>query len=133
GGPVLCSSKGTTLQDPTLDLCNAPFPSERLRSARLQLVDVNAAGNASLSTEAVLYRSPKAAAGAFAEIRKARAECPRTPVTGPAGGTPEQTRFGAAPDGSWPDTPPVDRLAYRLGTPTHGQPRRPGTRDPRRG
>jgi len=119
---VFLYAKGNTLQDPTLDLCNATFPSERLRTARLQLVDVDATGNASLSSEAVLYRSPAAAAQAFTEIRRARANCPNRPVTSPVDGTKEQTQFKAAPDGSWPDTPTVERLAYRMVTTANGQP-----------
>jgi hypothetical protein len=118
---VFLYAKGNTLQDPTLDLCNATFPSERLRSARLQLVDVNASGDASLSSEAVLYRSPAAAAQAFSEIRRARADCPGTPVKSPVDGTKERTQFKAAPDGSWPDTPTVQRLAYRMVTTANGQ------------
>jgi hypothetical protein len=121
GRDVLLYAKGNTLQDPTLDLCNARYPSERLRSARLQLVDVNAGGDASLSTEAVLYRSPAAAAQALTEIRAARAHCPSTPVASPVDGTREQTQFKAAPDGSWPDTPTVERLAYRMVTTANGQ------------
>jgi len=121
GRNVFLYEKGGTLEDPTLDLCNATFPSERLRTARLQLVDVNASGDASLSTEAVLYRSPAAAAQAFSEIRKARADCPAKPVASPVDGTKEQTKFGAAPDGSWPDTPGVERLAYRMVTTANGK------------
>jgi hypothetical protein len=118
---VFLYEKGNTLQDPTLDLCNAAYPSERLRSARLQLVDVNTAGDASLSSEAVLYRSPAASAQAFTEIRKARADCPSTAVASPADGTKEQTTFQAPPDGSWPHTPTVERLAYRMVTKAKGQ------------
>ena len=118
---VFLYAKGNTLQDPTLDLCNARFKSEQLRTARLQLVDVNAGGNASLSTEAVLYRSPVASAQAFAEIRNARADCPGTPVASPVDGTKEQTKFKAAPDGSWHNTPTVERLAYRMVTRANGQ------------
>ena len=121
GRDVLLYAKGNTLQDPTLDLCNARYPSERLRSARLQLVDVGAGGDASLSTEAVLYRSPAAAAQALTEIRAARAHCPSKPVASPVDGTREQTRFEAAPDGSWPHTPTVERLAYRMVTTANGQ------------
>jgi hypothetical protein len=120
---VFLYAKGNTLQDPTLDLCNATFPSERLRTARLQLVDVDPAGDASLSTEAVLYRSPAAAAQAFTEIRKARADCPSTPVRSPVDGTMEQTKFEAKPDGSWRDTSNVERLAYRMVTTANGQSR----------
>src|SRR4029079_12042378 len=67
---VVLYAKGNTLAEPTLDLCNGRFASEAGRSARLQVVDVDASGVASLSTEAVLYRSPAAAIQAFAELRK---------------------------------------------------------------
>jgi hypothetical protein len=118
---VLLYDKGNTLQQPTLDLCNARFASERLRTARLQLVDVDGTDTASLSTEAVLYKSPAAAAQAFAEIRKARASCPDAPVASPFDGTKEKTRFQPAPDASWPSTPGVQRLAYRMVTTSAGQ------------
>src|SRR4029079_17170894 len=58
---VVLYQNGNTLRDPTLDLCNGRFPSEAHRSARLQVLDINAAGSASLSTEAGLYESPAAA------------------------------------------------------------------------
>jgi hypothetical protein len=119
---VLLYQKGNTLQEPTLDLCNAHFASERLRTARLQLVDADGAGDASLSTEAVLYKSPAAATQAFAEIRKARATCPGRPVTSPFDGTKEKTKFLPPPDVSWPDPPAeVQRLAYRMVTTANGQ------------
>ena len=119
---VVPYDKGNTLQQPTLDLCNAKFASERLRTARLQLVDVDGTGTASLSTEAVLYKSPAAATQAFAEIRTARATCPDRPVVSPFDGTKETTRFQAAPDGSWPAAPAgVQRLAYRMITTSNGQ------------
>jgi hypothetical protein len=118
---VTLYAQGNTLQQPTLDLCNAKFPSERLRRARLQLVDVDGTGTVSLSSEAVLYRSPKAAGQAFGEIGHARASCPPGPVTSPVDGTKEKTRFLAAPDTKWPATPRVQRLAYRMQTTANGQ------------
>ena len=44
---------GNLTSQPTLDLCNGAFPSEQLRTARLQVASVDAAGNTALSTEAV--------------------------------------------------------------------------------
>jgi hypothetical protein len=111
---VVLYDKGNTLQDPTLDLCNGRFASESQRTARLQVVDVNAAGAASLSTEAVLYRSPDAADEAFAELREVRADCPDKPVASPTDGTEETTRFQDPPDAGWSKTPGVVRQAYRM-------------------
>jgi hypothetical protein len=118
---VVLYAKGNTLAEPTLDLCNGRFASEADRSARLQVVDVDASGVASLSTEAVLYRSPAAAIQAFAELRKVRAACPHTPVASPTDGTKETTRFQDPPDAGWPATPGVERQAYRMTITANGK------------
>ena len=65
-----------------------------------------------LSTEAVLYGTPAGAAQAFAELQRVAAACPSTPVVSPVGEPTTITRFNAPPDGSWPQTPTVNRLAY---------------------
>jgi hypothetical protein len=96
----------------TLDLCNGTFPSESLRTARQQVAAIDATGSPVLSTEAVLYRDPAAATQAFTELRAVAAACPSTPVTSPVGDPTITTRFNAAPDGAWPQTPGVRRLAY---------------------
>ena len=67
---VVLIPNGNDTSQPTLDLCNGSFASERLRTARLQVATVDARGNTYLSTEAVLYRSPAAAALAFTELRQ---------------------------------------------------------------
>jgi hypothetical protein len=105
---------GNLLTQPTLDLCNGTFPSERLRTARLQVADVDAATGTttSLSTEAVLYRDAAASGQAFAELVHVSASCPRRPVVSPVGEPTAQTVFKAAPDGAWPHVPTVDRQAY---------------------
>jgi hypothetical protein len=105
---------GNLLTQPTLDLCNGTFPSERLRTARLQVADLDAAtgSTTSLSTEAVLYRDAAASSQAFAELRQVSASCPHRPVVSPVGEPPTQTVFNAAPDGAWPHVPGVDRQAY---------------------
>src|SRR5262249_6716361 len=54
---------------PTLDLCNGTFPSEALRTARLQVAAVDAQGGAPISTEAVLYRNPAATEQALRELQ----------------------------------------------------------------
>ncbi|MFI5040335.1 MAG: hypothetical protein ACHQNA_00570, partial [Acidimicrobiales bacterium] len=96
----------------TLDLCNGTFPSEALRSARLQVVAVDGQGNDVVSTEAVLYKTPADAAQAFAELKSVTAACPSTPVVSPVGEPTVTTKFNAAPDGTWPQTPTVERLAF---------------------
>jgi hypothetical protein len=111
---VVLYEDGNSLRGATLDLCNGEYPSESERTARLQLLDVDARGSSTLSTEAVLYRSPDAAKQAFAELRKRRADCPDRPVASPIDGSRETTRFEAAPDADWPQTKGVERQAYRM-------------------
>jgi hypothetical protein len=96
----------------TLDLCNGTFPSESSRTARLQIAEGDAQGNGVLSTEAVLYQSAAATAKAFEELKQAAAKCPSSPVPGANGAPTVRTTFKSRPDGSWPQTPTVDRLAY---------------------
>jgi Protein of unknown function (DUF2510) len=104
---------GDTVTDqPTLDLCNGNFPSEALRTARLQVAAFDAQGSEFISTEAVLYRTPAGSAQAFRELTATAAGCPATPVTSPVGEPTVTTKFNPAPDGTWPQTPSVERLAY---------------------
>ncbi|HWS45217.1 MAG TPA: hypothetical protein VN636_05090, partial [Acidimicrobiia bacterium] len=100
----------------TLDLCNGTYPSEKLRTARRQVIVADAQGNGVLSTEAVLYRSPAATAQAFTELRNVTAHCPSKPVASPVGEPTVQTKFFAAPDTTWPQTAGVERLAFDLDT-----------------
>jgi hypothetical protein len=111
---VVLYDDGNSLRGATLDLCNGRFPSEASRTARLQLLDVDGQGTSTLSTEAVLYKSPAAAEKAFAELRKRRADCPDRPVASPIDGSLETTRFESAPDDDWPQTGGVERQAYRM-------------------
>ena len=97
---------------PTLDLCNATFPSESLRTARLQVAAVDDLGDAQLSTEAVLYKNTAATVQAFSELRAAAANCPSGPVASPVGEPTATTHFNPAPDGAWPQVPGVERLAF---------------------
>jgi hypothetical protein len=98
----------------TLDLCNGSFPSESARTARLQDVEVDDQGQSSLSTEAVLYKSPAATSQAFRELHDVAAHCPSKPVAGPNGGPSIKTQIAGSPDKSWPRTSSVDRLAYEV-------------------
>jgi len=99
----------------TLDLCGATFASESLRTARLQVAGTNLQGDTPLSTEAVLYSNPNGTAQAFSELRNAAAHCSPAPVRTPNGDT-ETTHINAAPDGAWPATATVERLAYDFTT-----------------
>jgi hypothetical protein len=103
---------GTSVSQPTLDLCNGTFPSESRRTARLQVAALDRPGTVVLSTEAVLYSSAAATAQAFSELKAVAARCPASPVTSPVGEPPVVTRFGAAPDGAWPQVATVERLAF---------------------
>jgi hypothetical protein len=107
---------GDGLEQPTLDLCNAAYPSELLRSARLQDVVVDDQGQVQLSTEAVLYRNAAAAEQAFAELSQAASSCPSTPVPSPAGEPAVTTTFNPPPDGDWPQTDTVNRKAFDFTT-----------------
>jgi hypothetical protein len=107
---------GQVSGETTLDLCNGTYPSESLRTARLQVVAVDAQGNAPLSTEAVLYSTPAATAQAFAELRSVAAKCPSTPVMSPVGEATVTTHFNAPPDAAWPPTPTVERAAFDFNT-----------------
>ena len=96
----------------TLDLCNGTFPSESLRTARLQVTAADTQGTEVLSTEAVLYSTPAEAAQALSELKSTAASCPASPVVSPVGEPALQTHFNAAPDGSWPQVATVDRVAF---------------------
>ena len=105
---------GVGLSQPTLDLCNGAYPSEALRTARLQDAVADAEGRVLLSTEAVLYRDSGGTTQAFSELRSVVAACPSTPVESPVGQPTAITTFHAAPDSAWPETPTVTRQAYDL-------------------
>jgi hypothetical protein len=107
---------GNGLNQPTLDLCNGTFPSEALRTARLQVAAIDAQGETALSTEAVLYSSGAGTAAAFDELKKTAASCPPGPVDSPVGQPTVTTRFGPAPDAAWPQVASVERLAFSFDT-----------------
>jgi hypothetical protein len=111
---VLIPGGNLVIGQTTLDLCNGTFPSESTRSARLQVIEGDDQGQGVLSTEAVLYQSPAATAKAFDELKRVAATCPPTIVPGVNGDPDAKTTFRAPPDGSWPQTPTVDRLAYEF-------------------
>jgi hypothetical protein len=97
---------------PTLDLCNGTFASESQRTARLQVAAYDGQATELLSTEAVLYTSAAASQQAFAELKSVAAQCPSRPVVSPVGEATVTTKFNAAPDSAWAQTPSVTRQAY---------------------
>jgi hypothetical protein len=113
---VVVFTGGVGLGQPTLDLCNATYPSESRRSARLQDAVLDAQSNLVLSTEAVLYRDSAGTTEAFAELRSAVGACPSTPVQSPVGQPAVATTFNAPPDATWQQVPSVNRLAFDLTT-----------------
>jgi hypothetical protein len=112
GFTVVPLDHGDDLTVATLDLCNGRYPSESQRVARRQVALVDELAVLQLSTEAVLYGKVSGATQAFAELRSVTAHCPPNPVKSPVGEDTTTTKFRAAPDGSWPRTATVDRLAY---------------------
>jgi hypothetical protein len=117
---VLLIPNGNRTTEPTLDLCNGTFATEKLRVARLQVAELDSAGRLLLSTEAVTYRNAKATSSAFAELRKVAAACPHAPVRSPVQEGTAETRFNPRPDKAWPQTRSVQRLAYSFVTTAAG-------------
>jgi hypothetical protein len=73
---VLPMVNGTTLLDPSLDLCNGKFESEKDRSERRQVLASKVGSTFSfLSTEVVRYTSAAAASAAQKELVKVLAQC----------------------------------------------------------
>ena len=103
---------GGGLSQATLDLCNGTFPSESSRTARLQDVVVDDQGEQVLSTEAVLYADQAGTAQAFAELEAGAGTCPPSPMPSPVREPTVATRFNPPPDGDWPQTPTVNRIAF---------------------
>lgn len=69
-------ARGTTLEDPTLDLCSAQYDSELLRKERRQVV-ANKSENPYLflSSESVRYKSIAAADQALKEVKLSYSNC----------------------------------------------------------
>ncbi len=73
---VLPMVNGTTLLDPSLDLCNGKFDSEKDRSERRQVLASKVGSTFTfLSTEVVRYSSAAAASAAQKELVKVLAQC----------------------------------------------------------
>jgi hypothetical protein len=73
---VLPMANGTTLLDPSLDLCNGTYASEKDRVERRQVMATKVGSTFSfLSTEVVKYSSAAAASAAQKELVKVLAKC----------------------------------------------------------
>ena len=73
---VLPMAKGTTLDDPSLDLCNGVFLSEKERTERRQVTATKEGSTFTfLSSEVVRYSSAAAASAAQKELAKVLADC----------------------------------------------------------
>jgi hypothetical protein len=73
---ILPMANGTTLLDPSLDLCNGKFDSEKDRVERRQVMATKVGSTFSfLSTEVVKYSSAAAASAAQKELVKVLAQC----------------------------------------------------------
>jgi len=73
---VLPMGGGTTLADPSLDLCNGTFSSEKERVERRQVIATKPESAFTfLSTETVRYSSPSAAQAAQRELAKVMSQC----------------------------------------------------------
>ncbi|MEI8058244.1 MAG: hypothetical protein WCI29_12650 [Actinomycetes bacterium] len=83
GYKVQLIDNGDSLSSPTLDFCNATYPSETQRTARRQVVLIDpTAAPMGVMTEAVMYETPAAAELALTELRAAELTCdPQAPVT----------------------------------------------------
>lgn len=115
---------GVGLGMPTLDLCNGTYPSESRRTARFQDAVLDGEGRLVMSTEAVLYGDSGGTTQALSEARSVASACPSTPVQSPVGQPSVTTTFRGPPDGDWPQTPSVNRVAFDLTTDDgSGQPR----------
>jgi hypothetical protein len=73
---LLPMARGTTLEDPSLDLCNGTYASEKDRVERRQVMATKVGSTFSfLSTEVVKYSSAAAASAAQKELVKVLAQC----------------------------------------------------------
>jgi hypothetical protein len=95
---VLPMARGTTLLDPTLDLCGSNYTSELLRTTRRQIsVTKVESPYLFLSSESVRYASASAATNALAELKKNYQSCV-TNKGGIEGGTFTPYTFQPLPD-----------------------------------
>lgn len=113
---VLYPDGDRVVNEVTLDLCEATFPSEGLRVARRQTAVVNSDRDILFSTEAVGYQSEAATAQAFQELRSAQTNCSTGfEPSAAAGGVPLRTLFNPTPDRGWAAPPTgIERLVFDM-------------------
>lgn len=116
GTTVLPMTGGTSTSQPTLDLCNANFPSEGERQFRRQVVaaGASAAPYLFLSTETVRYWSTQAAARAVAEVDAAATLCKSRGYALTATGSHEPYVFAALPALPAGLRPAADRRIFHI-------------------
>jgi hypothetical protein len=108
---VLFGGGDQVVNQVTLDLCGANFPSEQRRTARHQVGVLSGKAGAGISIEAVLYGAPAGAAQAMREVRAAKTNCPSGYEQGDVAGVrPLRYRFAPAPDTAWNKVNGVDRF-----------------------
>ncbi len=97
---VLPMARGTTLEDPTLDLCSATYKSEAGRQYRRQ-VTASKPGTPYLflSSEVVKYKDSKAAEAALAELKANYEACIKNKGGIERDGTFVEYTFSALPKG----------------------------------
>ncbi len=88
--PVIVGG-GSSLKKPTLNICHASPPSEKLRLSRFTIGFVHTQADPAISNEIVIYK-PGGAAQAMRDIAKGVEACPKGPVTvGPVSVTTQIT------------------------------------------
>jgi len=84
----LAATDGVGLKNRTLDLCGVDYPSEQLRTARLQVDYLRNGGTLGLSNEVVVYK-PGGTSQAMREVIAHAINCPHTPITPGVQGLPK--------------------------------------------
>lgn len=101
GWTVLPMPRGTTLQDPTLDLCSASYKSELGRQYRRQVSVTNPTMNyVFLSSEVVKYKDLSSSQTALAELKSNFSECVKNKGGIESSGTFVDYSFSSIPTSS---------------------------------
>jgi hypothetical protein len=111
---VLPMARGTTLDDPTLDLCSAAYKSETGRQYRRQVtVSKVGAPYLFLSSEVVKYKDIKAAEAALSELKSNYEACVKNKGGIERDGTFIDYTFSALPTSDAQLTPASSRVLVR--------------------
>jgi hypothetical protein len=84
----LAATNGVGLKNRTLDLCGVDYPSEKLRTGRLQVNYLRNGGMLGLSNEVVVYKAG-GTAQAMREVIAHATHCPSTPIAPGVQGLPK--------------------------------------------